>query len=140
MSIIYIAAAIIRDEAGRFLLVRKAGRSLFMLPGGKIEAGETPIQGLLRELKEEIALDISENIPDFFRTMSAPAAYEDGATVKAELFELNLADLAQDFQPMASHEIEEVQWVAYPGATYPETSLPLANLARSVLDEITARP
>lgn len=134
MPVISIAAAIIRDETGRFLLVRKSGRDLFMLPGGKIEPDETPVQSLVRELEEEIALDIPVTLPAFFQTMSAPAAFEDGATVTADLFEINFRDLTQASQPMASHEIEEVQWVAYP-----DTKVPLANLAHCVLDAIIAR-
>lgn len=134
MPVIHIAAAIIRDESGRFLLVRKTGRELFMLPGGKIEPDETAVQGLLRELEEEIALKIPEQVPVFFRTMSAPAAFEDGATVTAEIFEISLSNLSQADQPKASHEIEEVQWVSYP-----EAPVQFANLARHVLDAIIAR-
>lgn len=40
MKTIRISAAIIRDEAGRFLLVRKRGSEIFFQPGGKIDDGE----------------------------------------------------------------------------------------------------
>ena len=37
--IVSIVAALIRDEMGRVLLVRKRGTSAFMQPGGKRDAG-----------------------------------------------------------------------------------------------------
>ena len=43
-NIIRIAAALLIDPQGRTLLVRKRGTGAFMQPGGKIDAGETPVQ------------------------------------------------------------------------------------------------
>lgn len=48
------AYAVIEDAGGRVLLVRSdSGR--YYLPGGRIEAGETARQGLIREIGEECA-------------------------------------------------------------------------------------
>lgn len=58
---IRIAAALLDDDAGRLLLVRKAGTQWFMQAGGKIEEGESPISALRRELSEEIGLAISDD-------------------------------------------------------------------------------
>jgi 8-oxo-dGTP diphosphatase len=55
---ISIAAAVIADASGRLLLVRKRGTSAFMLPGGKIEPDEEPVDALVRELREELGLVI----------------------------------------------------------------------------------
>jgi 8-oxo-dGTP pyrophosphatase MutT (NUDIX family) len=44
------AAAVIDDGAGNVLLVRKAGTRAFMQPGGKIDAGESAVDALVREL------------------------------------------------------------------------------------------
>ena len=41
---------------GRSLLVRKRGSTIFMQPGGKIESGESALDALTRELREEIGL------------------------------------------------------------------------------------
>ena len=73
MTVIQIAAAIILDEFGRTLLVRKRGTEAFMQAGGKIEPGETPIDALRRELKEELDIDLTE-APDYLGAFSAPAA------------------------------------------------------------------
>ncbi|MGH2506676.1 MAG: NUDIX hydrolase [Ktedonobacteraceae bacterium] len=45
-------AAII-DPAGRILLIRRADNGLWAMPGGGLEVGETPAQGVVREALEE---------------------------------------------------------------------------------------
>ena len=51
---IEIVAALIRDAAGRVLLVRKRGTTAFMQPGGKRDAGEDDITTLASEIEEEL--------------------------------------------------------------------------------------
>ncbi len=51
---IEIVAALIRDAAGRVLLVRKRGTTAFMQPGGKRDSGEDDITALAREIDEEL--------------------------------------------------------------------------------------
>ena len=47
-------------RAGKILLVkhRKAGREYFLLPGGGQEIGESAIEAVVREWKEELSLDV----------------------------------------------------------------------------------
>lgn len=45
-------AAII-DDAGRILLVRRADNQKWAMPGGALEVGETPAEGVIREAVEE---------------------------------------------------------------------------------------
>jgi 8-oxo-dGTP pyrophosphatase MutT (NUDIX family) len=49
-----IVTAVIRDPAGRMLVVRKRGSAMFMKPGGKRETGEDDLTALARELDEEL--------------------------------------------------------------------------------------
>jgi 8-oxo-dGTP diphosphatase len=42
-NVISVVAALIRDEAGRVLLVRKRGTKAFMQPGGKRDSGESDL-------------------------------------------------------------------------------------------------
>lgn len=58
-----VAAALI-DPDGRVLIAeRPPGKEmagLWEFPGGKIEAGETPEQALIRELEEELGVQVKE--------------------------------------------------------------------------------
>lgn len=55
-TILSAAGALIRDEAGRILLVEPTYKDHWEIPGGVIEVGETPSQGCARELTEELGL------------------------------------------------------------------------------------
>src|SRR4051812_7850723 len=90
--IIRIAAALIDDGRGRILLVRKAGSRWFMLAGGKIEPGETPVSALRRELQEEIGLSIEEGDARYLGRFTAPAANEPDYIVEADIFHVRSAD------------------------------------------------
>ena len=61
MKIILVSAVALIDTDGRVLLAqRPEGKSLAGLwefPGGKVEPGESPETALIRELKEELAID-----------------------------------------------------------------------------------
>lgn len=62
VPIVLVAAAALVDQDNRVLLAqRPPGRSLAGLwefPGGKVEDGETPEAALVRELKEELHIDV----------------------------------------------------------------------------------
>jgi 8-oxo-dGTP pyrophosphatase MutT (NUDIX family) len=106
VKVIRIAAALLIGADGRTLLVRKRGTQAFMQPGGKIDAGETAVNALARELHEELGLRVEPEQAQFLGEFSAVAANEPGFEVNCQLYRL---DVAQDVTPAA--EIEEVLWV-----------------------------
>ncbi len=105
-----IVTAVIRDEGGRMLLVRKRGTTTFMKPGGKRDGGESDLATLARELDEELGCRLvgAELLGHF----SAPAANEAGFIVQSATY---LARVEGDIAARA--EIEELAWIdpAAPG-------------------------
>lgn len=59
---IHVVAAVIHDDQGRILLTMRGEDThqggLWEFPGGKLEADETVTQGLQRELKEELGIEV----------------------------------------------------------------------------------
>ncbi|MDP9414253.1 MAG: NUDIX domain-containing protein [Pseudomonadota bacterium] len=102
---IRIVAAVVVNDAGDTLLVRKQGTVAFMQPGGKVQGGENSLLTLQREILEELGCAVESTSCRSLGVFSAPAANEPGWTVEAELF---AATLIGDVQPSA--EIEEAIW------------------------------
>ena len=63
--IVLVAAAALVDGDGRVLIAQrpegKAMAGLWEFPGGKVGTGETPEAALIRELAEELGIDVTEN-------------------------------------------------------------------------------
>ena len=103
---IRIVAALIRDDAGRVLLVRKRGTTAFMQPGGKRDAGEDDLAALSREIAEELGCTL---VPASIRPLGefdAIAANEPGWRVAASLYGI---DVTGDMTP--GREIDEMIWI-----------------------------
>jgi 8-oxo-dGTP diphosphatase len=64
VNVVLVVACAFVDADGRVLLAqRPAGKSmagLWEFPGGKVEAGETPEQTLIRESEEELGIVVKE--------------------------------------------------------------------------------
>jgi len=66
-KIVEVAAAVILRADGSFLLGQRAADTVYPgyweFPGGKIEPGEAPHQALVRELREELEIDVLAATP-----------------------------------------------------------------------------
>jgi len=64
-KIVLVAACALVDADGRVLIAQrpdgKAMAGLWEFPGGKVEVGERPEQSLIRELREELGIAVSED-------------------------------------------------------------------------------
>ena len=62
-SLVLVAAVVLVDADGRVLLAQRPdGKSmagLWEFPGGKVDPGETPETALIRELREELGIDVA---------------------------------------------------------------------------------
>ncbi len=65
MKLLLVAAVALVDADGRVLLSKRPAHKqlggLWEFPGGKVEAGERPETALIRELKEELGIDVAES-------------------------------------------------------------------------------
>ena len=62
-QLVLVAAVVLDDADGRILLAQrpegKAMAGLWEFPGGKVDPGETPEAALIRELAEELGIDVT---------------------------------------------------------------------------------
>jgi len=92
-------------DAGRVLLCRKRRTtSLLILPGGKMEPGETAEECLRRECREELG-DVEVLNLQYLGEYESPAAGEDSKTVRIALYAGQLQGT-----PGAHSEIQELVW------------------------------
>jgi 8-oxo-dGTP pyrophosphatase MutT (NUDIX family) len=118
----------VRD--GRVLLCRKKHTTaLLILPGGCLEEGESAMDCLARELREELG-DVRVSGAEYVGTYTDRAAGSESKTVQVELYRGELLGT-----PAASSEIKELVWF---GAD-DDWALLSPSLANKILPDVIAR-
>lgn len=94
---------------GKILSTRSKGKDKYYIPGGKREGNETDIETLVREVKEELSVDIIESSAKFYGVFEAQAhGKAEGVIVKMTCY---TADY--DGQLQADSEIAEIVWLTF---------------------------
>lgn len=102
-----VAFLYIKDR--KILSTLSKGKDKYYIPGGKREGSETDIQTLVREVKEELTVDIIESSAKFYGIFEAQAhGKAEGVIVRMTCY---TADFSGDF--CADSEIAEVVWLTY---------------------------
>ncbi|QNK64064.1 NUDIX domain-containing protein [Pedobacter sp. PAMC26386] len=97
-------AGLVVVKEGKLLLAFSKNKNAWYLPGGKIDSGETSLQAIQREIKEELNLDLNPELIEVYCHITAPAFGENkNLLMEQDCF---IYDLTEEIE--ASNEIDEV--------------------------------
>jgi ADP-ribose pyrophosphatase YjhB (NUDIX family) len=78
-SIVPAVSAIVTDNQGRILLIRRTDNDYWSIPGGRVEPGESLPQAVTREVAEETGIQCEiTGLVGIYSDPSHVAAYDDG--------------------------------------------------------------
>lgn len=94
---------------GRILCARSIGKDTYYLPGGKRETGESDIDTLVREIREELSVRIKPE------TASNAGSFRAGAHGKSDGVQVTMSCYTAEYEGEISPdaEIEEMAWLTY---------------------------
>ncbi len=98
---------LIKDR--KLLIVRQKGKEYFIAPGGKLDADEKPTDALVRELKEELSLNIDKNSLELFGSFYAPSAGQEDLILRSDVFLVNEWHGELHLNP--KDKVNEYKWV-----------------------------
>ena len=102
-----LAWVYIKDQ--QLLSARSHGKTAYYLPGGKREAGESDEAALMRELKEELSIDLIPATITYLATFQAQADGKPAGT----MVQLTCYRAAFNGTISAAAEIAEVIWISH---------------------------
>ncbi len=118
MSVVRVAVGVIENVQGQVLIALRAASQhmggLWEFPGGKVEAGESPLQALARELREELAIDVRRAAP----LIRIPHCYRD-KTVELDVWRVTRFEgkpKGAEGQPLLWCPKAELNQYAFPAA------------------------
>jgi 8-oxo-dGTP pyrophosphatase MutT (NUDIX family) len=113
----------------KILSTRSKGKDAWYIPGGKREKGESDQEALLREIREELSVDLLPETVTYLNTFKAQAhGKPEGVFVQMTCY---VGDYQGDLQPAS--EIEEMAWLT--SDTNPELLSPVDRIIFTYLKE-----
>ncbi len=101
--------ALICIKNNKILATLSKGKNLYYMPGGKRESGESDIDTLCREIKEELSVDIKRETVQLYGKFEAQAdGKEDGILVTMSCYNGEYDGILQP-----NSEIEKYSWLEY---------------------------
>jgi 8-oxo-dGTP diphosphatase len=135
--ILAVSAAIIRD--GKVLIVRRArppAGGLYTLPGGGVEPGETLFEAVIREVREETALEVEPmGIAGYREAIGRDA----GGRVERHYVILPFAARWLAGEPVLNEELSEAMWLDPPDIAGLETTAGLAEIIAAAMTLLASR-
>lgn len=126
-----VSAAIIRD--GKVLVVRRARKpalSLYSLPGGVVEAGETLAEAVTREVREETALTIE---PVALAGNREVIVRDANGHVERHFVILCFAARWLSGEPVLNEELDDARWIEPAELASLETTEGLAEIVAAAM-------
>ncbi len=102
-----VAQKAIIEKDGKVLIVRNTHDTAWELPGGRLNVDELPLEGLKREVKEEIGVDIIVHEVVYGEQFLHPHMSDRHVFF---MYHATLVDPEQDFV-LQEGEVSEVQWI-----------------------------
>src|SRR3989338_6512986 len=113
----------------KVLETKSRGRDTWYIPGGKRDAGETDEQTLIREVKEELSVDIDTSTIIHYGTFEAQAhGKPEGTLVRMTCYQAKYSG-----ELTTSAEVEKMDWFDY---SKKELTSPVDHL---IFDDLKAK-
>ena len=129
-----VSAAIARE--GKLLVVRRArapANGLFTLPGGVVEAGESLLEAVVREVAEETGMSIEPVALAGFREAIIRDAHD---RVERHFVILCFAARWRGGEPTLNEELSEARWIAPAELTALATTPGLAEIVAAAFERL----
>ncbi|MBN2780200.1 MAG: NUDIX domain-containing protein [Alphaproteobacteria bacterium] len=101
--------ALVYMQDGKVLCARSKDRDFFYLPGGERQGDESDIEALVREIKEELDVDLIPSSIQKYKVFEGQAdAKEEGTIVRLTCY---FANIKGDIH--MANEIAEIDWLGF---------------------------
>ncbi|NSL87676.1 NUDIX hydrolase [Chitinophaga solisilvae] len=89
-------------ENRELLLAFSKNKQAWYLPGGKVDAGESPLEAIQREVMEELSLELSADQLQWYYHITAPAFGETDLRMEQDCFLCRLHEAPQPTAEIAA--------------------------------------